>query len=112
MTIIPPYEFLLSSWPQVAWILITAVTGTRSLMIYYRTQKRGLKLVGISILLLPIETLIRLLLGGPYLALILQSQGLSLAQIAIFSSSLTFMGVSFQLAFGFLLIKGITELAK
>jgi len=96
-------EFL----PFLIPISVSALVGIVSLFLYLDTKKTGFLMIGIGFMISALPNLVRLALGGPYLAVRLRERGLTTFEIGQFLFVLELINMSMVIVSALLVLVGL-----
>jgi hypothetical protein len=101
-------EFMPFLFPIVLYIVI----GIVAFILYQDTRRSGLVMIAVAFFLISVPSVVNLALGGPYMALRLHEQGLTISEIGVFNLYLFIFASAFHTTFAVLLLIGLFKLSK
>jgi uncharacterized membrane protein YwaF len=98
--------------PNIFHILLSLAVVFVAYMLYKRTGKGGLVLIGLGFLILAIPYFIDLAMGGPTFPAKMEAAGYSLAYIGMVTFYKLFFTTAMEIAFAILVIVGLIKTAR
>ncbi|MGD8505677.1 MAG: hypothetical protein PVF15_03325 [Candidatus Bathyarchaeota archaeon] len=96
--------------PDIVQIALPLAVGLVAIRLHRRTGRFGLKLISVVFFLSAVPSMVRIGLGGPYLAFRLMDLGFTAYQYGLFQLFLWILNATFQAVFAVLTVIGLVKL--